>query len=146
MFFVASVASDFSLGPEGQGPVNLSPKGGSPLHVINEKRVAYLDYTGSGNETGRHTRSGGPITIMLMSSGKTDAAVVRLFGYAIMVPVSESELADQLLAAPASDLYQLWLRRASLRVRRPTRTLAARAPVQAAGVASLTPQTRRGGV
>ena len=67
VFFVASVAPDLSAGPSGQGPVNLSPKGGSPLHVIDDHRVAYLDYTGSGNETARHTSAGGPITLMVMS-------------------------------------------------------------------------------
>jgi len=52
--FVASVADDLSKGPDGQGPVNLSPKGGSPLHVIGPNRVAYVGYTASGNETSRH--------------------------------------------------------------------------------------------
>ena len=57
LFFVASVAPDLTAGPSEQGPVNLSPKGGSPLHVIDEHRVAYLDYTGSGNETAQACRA-----------------------------------------------------------------------------------------
>jgi hypothetical protein len=104
VFFVASTAPDFSLGPDGQGPVNLSPKGGTPLHVINPNRVAYLDYVGSGNETGRHAAAGGPITLMIMSMGSPDAAVVRLFGHASVVSLDESDLAQRLLAAPAEDL------------------------------------------
>ena len=64
LFFVASVASDLSGGPEGQGPVNISPKGGTPLHVIDEHRVAYLDYVGSGAETIAHLRENGRIVIM----------------------------------------------------------------------------------
>ena len=63
VFFVASVAGDSRLGPNGQGPVNLSPKGGVPLHIIDDHRVAYLDYVGSGNETARHATAGGPMTI-----------------------------------------------------------------------------------
>jgi hypothetical protein len=70
VFFVASVADDLSKGPDGQGPVNLSPKGGSPLHVIGPNRVAYLDYTGSGNETSRDAPTGGPITLMVIVYGR----------------------------------------------------------------------------
>ena len=104
VFFVASIAPDLSKGPQGQGPVNLSPKGGSPLHVIDANRVAYLDYTGSGNETARHALTGGPITVMIMSMDGEDAAVVRLFGHATVTPVEESPLRDLLLGDEAEDL------------------------------------------
>lgn len=104
LFFVASVALDLSKGPQGQGPVNLSPKGGTPLHLIDDKRVAYLDYTGSGNETARHAMAGGPVTIMLMSMDGDDAAVVRLFGHATVTPVEESPLRDRLLADQAPEI------------------------------------------
>lgn len=104
VFFVASVAPDLSGGPSGQGPVNLSPKGGSPLHIIDRSRVAYLDYTGSGNETARHAAVGGPMTVMVMSMDGEDAAVVRLFGHARVMPVEESELRDLLLGAAADDI------------------------------------------
>jgi hypothetical protein len=104
VFFVASVAGDLSEGPDGRGPVNISPKGGSPLHVIGPNRVAYLDYTGSGNETGRHARAGGPITLMVMSIGAEDAAIVRLFGHATVIPVEESPLAELLLTATADSI------------------------------------------
>jgi hypothetical protein len=104
VFFVASIAPDASLGPEGQGPVNLSPKGGVPLHIIDDHRVAYLDYTGSGNETARHATAGGPMTIMVMSMDGEDAAVVRLFGHATVTPVDASPLRDRLLSDQADDL------------------------------------------
>jgi hypothetical protein len=104
VFFVASVSPDLSKGAQGQGPVNLSPKGGSPLHVIDPHRVAYLDYTGSGNETGRHALAGGPITVMVMSMDGQDAAVVRLFGRATVCPVDTSPLRDLLLGSPAASI------------------------------------------
>jgi hypothetical protein len=105
VFFVASVADDLSKGPDGQGPVNLSPKGGSPLHVIGPNRVAYLDYTGSGNETSRHARTGGgPITLMVMSMGGEDAAILRLYGHATVTPVEESPLAELILSATAGNI------------------------------------------
>ena len=62
LFFVASAAPDLSPGPLGQGPVNLSPKGGAPLHIIDDRTVAYLDFRGSGNETARHAQHNGPLT------------------------------------------------------------------------------------
>ena len=102
VFFVASAAPDLSRGPANQGPVNLSPKGGTPLHVIDEHRVAYLDYTGSGNETARH--AGGPMTLMVMSMSRNDAAVVRLYGTATIMPVEESPLRDLMLSAEAADI------------------------------------------
>src|SRR5690606_12321236 len=83
---------------------NLSPKGGTPLHIINDRRVAYLDYTGSGNETRRHADLGGPITLMVMSMSGDDAAVVRLFGTARVTAIEESDLKDLLLAHPAPEI------------------------------------------
>lgn len=104
LFFVASAAPDMGEGPDGQGPVNLSPKGGTPLHVISPNRVAYLDYTGSGNQTALHAQAGGPITLMVMSMGNEDAAIVRLFGRARVVPVEESDLGEMLMESPARDI------------------------------------------
>ena len=104
VFFVASVAGDLSSGPQGQGPVNLSPKGGSPLHVIDQNRVAYLDYTGSGNETARHAVAAGPITVMVMSMGRDAAAIVRLYGHATVTPVDESPLRERLQSMPAASI------------------------------------------
>ena len=57
LFFVASADPSLGEGPEGVGPVNLSPKGGVPLHVLSPNKVAYLDYKGSGNETARHAKA-----------------------------------------------------------------------------------------
>jgi hypothetical protein len=104
LFFVASADPAFALGPHGIGPVNLSPKGGVPLHVISPTRVAYLDYKGSGDETARHLRAGGPITLMICSFAAEDAAIVRLYGRAQVVPLEDSPLAERLLAHQAADL------------------------------------------
>jgi Pyridoxamine 5'-phosphate oxidase len=46
VFFVASAAP--------KGRVNVSPKGMSTLRVLGDNDVAYLDCTGSGNETRAH--------------------------------------------------------------------------------------------
>jgi hypothetical protein len=104
VFFVASVSPDLSDGPDGVGPVNLSPKGSTPLHVIGPNRVAYLDYTGSGNQTANHAQAGGPMTLMVMSMGSDDAAIVRLFGHATVGPAEESSLAEIVLAEKADNI------------------------------------------
>ena len=44
------------------------------------------------------------MTIMVMSLDGEDAAVVRLFGKARMVPLEQSELKDLLLSAQADDI------------------------------------------
>jgi len=103
LFFVASVDPDLTKGPGDVGPVNLSPKGGVQLHVINPNRVAYLDYPGSGDETARHAAVNGPITIMICSFDE-NAAIVKLFGRAIVTPFKESPLAEVLAQQSTSEL------------------------------------------
>lgn len=104
LFFVATADPNLAEGPNGEGAVNMSPRGGVPLHILSPNRVAFLDYAGSGNETARHSRAGGPITVMVCSFDASDAAIVRLFGHAQITPLAESPLADLLLEHPAKDI------------------------------------------
>lgn len=63
----------------GDGHVNLSPKGLDTFRVLGPHRVAYLDLTGSGNETAAHLAENGRITIMFCAfQGRP--MIVRLFG------------------------------------------------------------------
>jgi hypothetical protein len=72
MFFTASA-------PSGGGRVNLSPKGIDTFRCLDEKTVAYLDLTGSGNETSAHVLENGRLTIMFCSF--TDKPLIlRLYG------------------------------------------------------------------
>ena len=103
LFFVASADPRLADG-DGVGPVNLSPKGGVPLVVLDGQRVAWLDYKGSGNETARHGAAGGPVTVMVCSFEEGDAAIVRLYGRARATPLEESELTERLIADPYDDL------------------------------------------
>jgi hypothetical protein len=102
IFFIASADPTHESGPHGVGPVNLSPKGGVPLHIIDRNRVAYLDYAGSGNETARHAYANGPITVMICSFEQENAAVVRLYGKATITSVTDSPLGAQLMAYRAT--------------------------------------------
>jgi hypothetical protein len=103
LFFVASAEPTLAI-EDRVGPVNVSPKGGVPLHIIDRNRVAYLDYAGSGNETARHCAAGGPITVMIASFEGGDAAIVRLFGTASVTPLDKSPLAALMRAHPAAEL------------------------------------------
>ncbi len=104
LFFVASADPGLASGPNVEGPVNVSPKGGVPLHILGPNRVAYLDYRGSGNETARHCTAGGPITVMICSFEAENAAVVRLFGRARVSPLAASPLRHTLLQQPAREM------------------------------------------
>ena len=73
MFFVASAPLS------GDGHVNLSPKGLDSFRVLSPSLVAYLDITGSGNETSAHLRENGRITFMFCAfDGPPN--ILRLYG------------------------------------------------------------------
>ena len=60
MFFVATAPL------EGDKHVNVSPKGPiGTLRILGPRRVAYIDYSGSGAETIAHLRENGRIVVML---------------------------------------------------------------------------------
>ena len=96
VFFIASADPALGDGPDGIGPVNLSPKGGTPLRVLDSHRLAYMDYGGSGNETARHAGMNGPVTVMVCSFEAEDAAIVRLYGTASAFSLEDSPLADRI--------------------------------------------------
>ena len=91
MFFVASAAAE--------GRVNLSPKGGDTLRVLGPNRVAYVDLTGSGNETAAHVAQNGRLTIMLCSFGKAPR-ILRLYGTATVVSPSTPDWSRLLPSFP----------------------------------------------
>ncbi|MGH9055656.1 MAG: pyridoxamine 5'-phosphate oxidase family protein [Acidimicrobiales bacterium] len=74
VFFVATAPL------AGDGHVNCSPKGNrGELAVLGERRVAYLDQTGSGVETIAHLQENGRIVLMFCSF-EGPPRVVRLHG------------------------------------------------------------------
>src|SRR5262245_20938935 len=104
VFFVATADPYLERGPQNEGPVNISPRGGVPLHILSPNRIAFLDYAGSGNETARHSLAGGPITVMVCSFSGEDAAIVRLYGKARITPLDDSPVRELLLEHPAQDI------------------------------------------
>jgi Pyridoxamine 5'-phosphate oxidase len=77
MFFTATAA-------EGSR-INLSPKGLDALRILDDNTIAYLDWTGSGNETAAHIRADGRLTIM-MCSFEGAPNILRLYGNGEVVP------------------------------------------------------------
>lgn len=61
------------------GRINLSPKGIDTFRCLDDKTVAYLDLTGSGNETAAHLEENGRMTIMFCSFSE-HPLILRLFG------------------------------------------------------------------
>ncbi len=72
MFFVATAAAG--------ARINLSPKGMDTFRVLDPSTCAYLDLTGSGNESAAHIKHDGRMTIMFNSFGQLPL-ILRLYGH-----------------------------------------------------------------
>src|SRR5271165_4566906 len=71
IFFAASAAPG--------AHVNVSPRGTESFAVLDDLTVAYLDRTGSGNETAAHMKADGRLTLMFCAfDGPPN--ILRLFG------------------------------------------------------------------
>src|SRR5688572_11224118 len=80
LFFVASAPLD------PQGHINLSPKGLDCFQILSPQQVAYLDLTGSGNETSAHLEENGRITFMFCAFA-SPPSILRLYGQGrVVVP------------------------------------------------------------
>ncbi|SEC48504.1 Pyridoxamine 5'-phosphate oxidase [Tenacibaculum sp. MAR_2009_124] len=76
MFFVATAPKE--------GRINLSPKGMDTFKILDDKKVAWLSVTGSGNETSAHLLENGRITIMFCAFNGAPN-ILRIYGSAIEV-------------------------------------------------------------
>ncbi len=89
MFFVASAAAT--------GHINLSPKGLDSLRILGSNQVAYLDLTGSGNETAAHLRADGRLTLMFCAF-EGAPLILRLYGRGRSLRRGGAEYAEILAA------------------------------------------------
>lgn len=85
LFFTASGTADSRL--------NVSPKGMDSLRVVDARQVAYLDLTGSGNETAAHLKHDGRMT-MMWCSFDTNPLILRLYGRGRVVRRQDGEWAE----------------------------------------------------
>jgi hypothetical protein len=82
VFFVASAPT--------QGRINLSPKGMDTLRCLDSRTVAYMDITGSGNETAAHVIENGRLTMMFCSF-TGEPMILRLSGRGRVVHQRDAE-------------------------------------------------------
>ncbi|WP_343069124.1 pyridoxamine 5'-phosphate oxidase family protein [Hymenobacter citatus] len=81
------------------GRVNISPKGQDTLRVLDANRVAWLNLTGSGNETAAHLLAVNRITLMWCAfEGKPN--ILRLYGTATVYHPRDAEWAELLPLFP----------------------------------------------
>jgi hypothetical protein len=91
MFFVATAPNACRI--------NLSPKGMDTFRILGDRRVIYLDITGSGNETASHLYENGRITIMFCSFDKSPR-IVRLYGHGRTIHPRDEQWTEYLAMFP----------------------------------------------
>ncbi|MEN6585126.1 MAG: pyridoxamine 5'-phosphate oxidase family protein [Sulfuricella sp.] len=82
IFFVGTATAD--------SRVNVSPKGMDSLRVLGNRRVAWLNVTGSGNETSAHVQQAPRMTIMFCAFDDPPL-ILRLYGTARVVHKGDAE-------------------------------------------------------
>lgn len=100
LFFVATAPLS------AEGHINLSPKGGNAFRVLSATQVAYLDMTGSGNETSAHLHENGRITFMFCAF-EGAPRILRLQGTGRTVLPSDDDWAT---VSAGFDVSQLGVR------------------------------------
>jgi len=91
MFFVGTAAEE--------GRVNVSPKGIDTFRVLGENKIAWLNLTGSGNETAAHLLKNNRMTIMFCSF-EEKPIILRLYGTAKIFHVRDTEFDKYLKLFP----------------------------------------------
>jgi hypothetical protein len=87
MFFTATAASGTR--------VNISPRSTDQFRVLGDNAAAYLDRTGSGNETAAHLLADGRLTIMFCAV-EGPPLILRLYGHGRTIVRGSDEYADLL--------------------------------------------------
>jgi hypothetical protein len=82
IFFVGTATAD--------SRVNVSPKGMDSFRVLSDKRVVWLNLTGSGNETSAHVQQDPRMTIMFCAF-EGAPLILRLYGTARVIHQNDQE-------------------------------------------------------
>jgi len=82
IFFVGTAADT--------GNVNLSPKGGDSLRVISSTQIAWLNLTGSGNESASHVLKNPRMTLMFCAF-EGSPLILRAYGEAKVLHNKDTE-------------------------------------------------------
>lgn len=84
MYFVGTATAD--------SRINVSPKGMDSLRVISPKRIAWLNVTGSGNETSAHVQLDARMTVMFCAF-EGNPLILRLYGSARVIHQGDADWA-----------------------------------------------------
>lgn len=85
LYFVGTAAA--------HGRVNVSPKGLDTLRILGPNRVAWLNLTGSGNESAAHVLENPRMTLMFCSFER-EPLILRLYGTAREVQSADADWAE----------------------------------------------------
>lgn len=91
IFFIGTAGAD--------GFVNVSPKGMDSFRVVDHKRVAWLNLTGSGNESAAHVREHPRMTVMFCSFDK-QPLILRIYGEATAIHPRDALWEERLALFP----------------------------------------------
>ncbi len=91
MFFTGTAARD--------GKVNISPKGMDSLRVLDTNTIAYINVTGSGNETAGHLLDHPRMTLMWCSFDKKPQ-IMRTYGTARTLHPRDAEWSEMAARLP----------------------------------------------
>jgi Pyridoxamine 5'-phosphate oxidase len=91
IYFVATAARD--------GRVNVSPKGMDTFRILNKNKVAWLNLTGSGNETAAHLLDTNRMTIMFCDFNDRPM-ILRLYGSADVIHTSDAAWSEKAALFP----------------------------------------------
>ena len=64
-----------------EGYVNVSPRDTKTLKILNDNKIVWLNFTGSGNETSTHIQENGRMTLMYCAF-EGDALMLKIYGKA----------------------------------------------------------------
>jgi hypothetical protein len=111
--FVARQRIFFNASAAAAGRVNVSPRDGAALRVLDANTVIYLDRTGSGNETAAHLLADGRLTLMFCAL-EGPPLILRLYGRGRIVARHGAEYAELLAAhfdntEPPGARQMVWL-------------------------------------
>ena len=87
IFFVATATCD--------SRVNVSPKGLDSLRILDPNRVAWLNLTGSGNESAAHVQSDPRMTLMFCAF-EGAPMILRIYGTGRILHRSSTEYSELL--------------------------------------------------
>ena len=82
-----------------EGYVNVSPKGMDSFRILDESTIAWLNLTGSGNETAAHVLENRRMTVMFCSFDK-QPMIMRLYGRAVAVHPRDARWAELAVLFP----------------------------------------------